>query len=116
VKNIKAKIVDCCASPSLMSVDDALSKLLDPISPVTEKETIDIESALGRVLAEDLRSTINVPGYDNSAMDGYAVHSSDCAKNGMKLPVAQRIPAGQTGAPLKKGNRGKDIYWCTHTT
>lgn len=98
---------DCCASPSLISVDDALSKLLDPVSAVTESETVNVEDALGRILAEDLCSTINVPGYDNSAMDGYAVNSEDCTEAGVRLPVTQRIPAGQTGQPLKKGTAAR---------
>jgi len=98
---------DCCSSPSLISVDDALSKLLDPVSAVTESENINIENALGRILAEDVISAINVPGYDNSAMDGYAVNSEDCAQSGVLLPVSQRIPAGTTGQQLEKGTAAR---------
>jgi len=109
VKNIETEteIVDCCASPSLISVDDALSKLLDPVSPVTGTETVNIENALGRILADDVYSAINVPGYDNSAMDGYAINSEDCIETGAQLPVTQRIPAGQTGQPLEKGSAAR---------
>ena len=98
---------DCCSSPSLISVDEALVKLLDPVSSVEESEKVKLEDALGRTLAEDLHSTINVPGYDNSAMDGYAVNSEDCIEAGAQLPVTQRIPAGQTGQPLKKGSAAR---------
>ncbi|NOQ90254.1 MAG: molybdopterin molybdenumtransferase MoeA, partial [Gammaproteobacteria bacterium] len=52
---------------------------------------------------EDLHSTIDVPGYDNSAMDGYAVHSEDCQSSSNVLPVTQRIPAGKVGTFLDKG-------------
>ncbi len=90
-----------------MSVDDALLKLLDPVSSVKQVETVSVEIALGRVLAEDVSSTINVPGYDNSAMDGYAVNSKDCSETGAQLPVTQRIPAGQIGAPLEKGSAAR---------
>jgi len=90
-----------------MSVDDALLKLLDPVSSVTESEAVKLEDALGRILAEDVYSTINVPGYDNSAMDGYAVNSEDCSETGAQLPVSQRIAAGQTGIPLKKGSAAR---------
>ncbi len=107
MKNIKTKTVDCCASPSLLSVDDALSKLLDPVSSVTDAETITVENALGRILAENVYSSINVPGYDNSAMDGYAVNSSDCTEAGAQLPVTQRIPAGQVGQTLEKGSAAR---------
>ena len=92
---------DCCASPSLITVEQALSHMLDLASAIEETEIINIENASGRVLAEALESTINVPGYDNSAMDGYAVRSAECAEAGVTLKVSQRIPAGQTGVKLE---------------
>ncbi|NOQ90034.1 MAG: molybdopterin molybdenumtransferase MoeA, partial [Gammaproteobacteria bacterium] len=48
-----------------------------------------------------------VPGYDNSAMDGYAVRSEDCLTAGVELPVTQRIPAGQVGSPLEPGSAAR---------
>lgn len=98
---------DCCSSPSLISVDDAIARILEPVSAVKQSEVIDIENALGRVLAEDVCSTINVPGYDNSAMDGYAVRSADCVETGSQLVVAQRIPAGQMGSQLEAGTAAR---------
>lgn len=99
--------VDCCASPGLMSVDDALINILDPVSSVAGTEMVGLEQALGRILSKSVSSGINVPGYDNSAMDGYAVNSADCTEAGAQLPVAQRIPAGQTGQPLEKGTAAR---------
>ena len=98
---------DCCSSPSLISVDDAIARILEPVSAVKQAENIEIENALGRMLAEDVNSTINVPGYDNSAMDGYAVRSADCAEIGSQLLVTQRIPAGQVGQPLEAGTAAR---------
>lgn len=98
---------DCCSSPSLISVDDAITRILEPVSAVEQLEVVDIENALGRVLAEDVCSSINVPGYDNSAMDGYAVRSADCIELGSQLLVAQRIPAGQVGSPLEAGTAAR---------
>lgn len=98
---------DCCSSPSLISVDDAIARILEPVSAVEQFEVVDIEDALGRVLAEDVCSSINVPGYDNSAMDGYAVRSADCVEPGSQLLVAQRIPAGQVGSPLEVGTAAR---------
>lgn len=98
---------DCCASPSLISVDEALSRILNVASPVEEAESINIENTSGRVLAEALKSTIDVPGYDNSAMDGYAVRSAECAEPGVTLTVSQRIPAGQTGVELEAGTAAR---------
>ncbi|MFC1589509.1 gephyrin-like molybdotransferase Glp [Pseudomonadota bacterium] len=98
---------DCCSSPSLISVDEATARILESGSPVAQSEIIGLEQALGRVLAEDVCSSINVPGYDNSAMDGYAVRSADCAEAGARLSVTQRIPAGQTGSQLDAGTAAR---------
>ena len=98
---------DCCASPDLISVDQAVEKILSQVSSVTETETVNVIDALNRVLAEDLHSTIDVPGYDNSAMDGYAVISEDCTVSGKTLPVSQRIPAGQVGTTLEPGTAAR---------
>ncbi len=98
---------DCCSSPSLISVDEASARILESGFPVEQSEKIGIEDALGHILAEDVYSTINVPGYDNSAMDGYAVRAADCAELGARLSVSQRIPAGQTGSQLDAGNAAR---------
>ncbi len=107
MKNIETKTVDCCASPGLISVEQAIDKILLQATAVEQTETVDILDALNRVLAEDLYSTIDVPGYDNSAMDGYAVRSEDCLTAGVELPVTQRIPAGQVGSPLEPGSAAR---------
>ncbi len=107
MKNEKKEKLDMCASPNLLSVDEAIEKILTPAVAVTESESIDVLNVLSRVLAEDVYSTIDVPGYDNSAMDGYAVRSSDCQTTGVKLPVSQRIAAGQVGTELVKGSAAR---------
>lgn len=107
MKEIKTSTADCCATPGLISVEQAIEKILSQAEPVEQVESINILDALGRVLAEDLSSTIDVPGYDNSAMDGYAVRSEDCQVSGNKLPVSQRIPAGQVGKVLEPGSAAR---------
>ena len=107
MKNIEIKPADSCASPNLLSVDQAIEKILAPAVAVKKTETVDILDALNRVLAEDVHSTIDVPGYDNSAMDGYAVRSSDCQTTGVKFPVSQRIAAGQVGNALAEGTAAR---------
>ena len=94
---------DACASPGLIPVDEAVSRILDAATSVLQSENVNIADGLDRVIAEEVTSTIDVPGYDNSAMDGYAVHSSDCAGAGSSLTVSQRIPAGQSGTRLDTG-------------
>jgi molybdopterin molybdotransferase len=68
--------VDCCADghegPALI-LADALARILNEVEPVGGGETLAVRSALGRVLAADVVSRINVPSHTNSAMDGYAL-------------------------------------------
>ena len=63
--------------PNSMSVEKAREHIRAFLSPVTAIERLNIRAALGRVLAEDVISPVNVPQHDNSAMDGYAVRFED---------------------------------------
>src|ERR1700682_6422046 len=58
-----------------LRLDDAKRLIDDAIETIVDIETIALRAALGRVLAYDLISEIQVPAHDNSAMDGYALHS-----------------------------------------
>jgi molybdopterin molybdotransferase len=77
----------------------AVAALLGP-TPVEDRP---LAAALGLVLAEDLRATIALPPFDNSAMDGYAVRAHDVADatpdRPVQLPVPEDIPAGRTDSP-----------------
>jgi len=98
-----------CDSPvfnqSLMSVDEALEFLLDASVTTEKKESVSLDNSLSRILAFDIHSTINVPGFDNSAMDGYAIALSDnqLLQNNLSFNIVDRIPAGSTGNELNKG-------------
>ena len=63
--------------PDALHVDKARAAIRACITPLTAVETIPIRAALGRILAQDIVPSINVPAHDNSAMDGYAVRISD---------------------------------------
>ena len=91
----------------LMSLDDALQALLARISPLTDAESVATFDADGRVLAEDLVSALQVPAFDNSSMDGYAVRRDDLLQPGAKLRVSQRIAAGHTGQALQPGQTAR---------
>lgn len=67
----------------------------------------DVSALLGRVLAENLDSPLNVPSADNSAMDGYALRLADVPGSGAVLPVSQRIAAGHPGQPLQPGTAAR---------
>lgn len=94
------------ASP-LIDPDVALQRLLAAASPISETETLPLSSALGRVLAQEVRSTIDVPPADNTAMDGYALRSAEVSAAGARLPVSQRIPAGAVPQPLQPGTAAR---------
>jgi molybdopterin molybdotransferase len=87
--------------PPLLSLDDALQRLLQGVAghAITETETVSTFDGLGRVLAAEVRSALDVPSADNSSMDGYALRAADAAA-GALLPVTQRIPAGVVGLAL----------------
>ena len=68
--------------PESLSVARARQIIFDLVEPVPGSERLFVRNALGRVLAEDVISTANVPGHDNSAMDGYAVRFADLAAEG----------------------------------
>ncbi len=92
--------------PPLMALDDALAALLAQATPLAP-EDVSTFDADGRVLAQDLVSALQVPAFDNSAMDGYALRCADVAAPGSVLPVAQRIAAGSAGTPLRAGTAAR---------
>jgi molybdopterin molybdotransferase len=92
---------------TLLTLDEALGRLLGAVQPLPQTETVSTFDALGRVLATDLRSLVDVPSADNSAMDGYAMRSADVPAAGTVLPVSQRIPAGVVGTPLAAGSAAR---------
>jgi molybdopterin molybdotransferase len=91
----------------LLTLDEALERLLGVVSPLTETEVVSTFEGLGRVLAQEVRSLVDVPSADNSAMDGYALRCTDVPASGAVLPVSQRIPAGTVGTPLKPGTAAR---------
>jgi molybdopterin molybdotransferase len=92
---------------SLLAFDDALARLLGAANAVTKLEHLALLEADGRVLATDVNAPIDVPGFDNSAMDGYALHIADFAELPDQFPVVQRIAAGAVGTPLAAGQAAR---------
>jgi molybdopterin molybdotransferase len=103
-------------SPDLESVAGAQGRLLESVR-VLPVETVGLDVALGRILAESIASLADLPGFDNSAMDGYAVRAGDVAQAPVRLPVVGESRAGAmpeahtpgtamrifTGAPMPEG-------------
>ena len=84
------------APSTFLPLDEALERIRAGLSPVEGYQQLALRDALGRVLAEDVLSPIDVPAYTNSAMDGYAVRADDLAADGeTRLTVAGTAFAGQ---------------------
>jgi molybdopterin molybdotransferase len=101
----------------MLPVEEALAIVLDH-TPALPLEPVGLEAALGRVLGEDVRCDVDLPPFDRSAMDGYALRAEDVVQPPVTLSVAGQIRAGQksertlepgtavqvmTGAPVPAG-------------
>ncbi len=87
----------------MLSFEEARNIILDNVI-LMEAEEVAISDSLGRVIAEEVVAPISLPSFDNSAMDGYAVHASDCNQF-THLTVSGYIPAGGAGlAKVLPGN------------
>jgi molybdopterin molybdotransferase len=111
---------DCFAfSGPLMPIDEAERLISQRVVPVAEIETVALRQAQRRVVAHDVLAPINLPPFDNSAVDGYAVRHADVMGEGeSRLAVVDRLTAGRaperplgpgeavrifTGAPMPDG-------------
>ncbi|MDN3919949.1 molybdopterin molybdotransferase MoeA [Roseateles violae] len=91
--------------PPLQSLDEALQRLLGAVAPLGRQQSLPTAEALGRVLAADVVSQLDVPPADNTAMDGYALRAADEALGW--LPISQRVPAGTVPAQLAPGTAAR---------
>jgi len=111
---------DCFAfNGPLLPVDEAERLIAERIAPIDGSESVALRTASGRVLAGDVVAPVNVPPFDNSAVDGFAVRADGLAANGeTRLAIVDRITAGHvsdralkageairifTGAPMPQG-------------
>lgn len=93
--------------PPMLTAQQALDHLLSHAQPVAEIERVPMQATLGRVLAENVNSLVDVPPLDNTSMDGYAVRTADTQNPGSVLKIAQRIPAGSVGTELQAGTAAR---------
>ncbi len=111
---------DCFAfSGPLLPLEEMERLIAERVSPVTETETVSLHQAAGRVLASALIAPVDLPPFDNSAVDGYAVRHADLSTQGdTRLKIADEVFAGKratrspnageairifTGAPMPQG-------------
>lgn len=100
--------MSCCDRPGLMPIEQALETILSEIKTVTDVVEVPVAESLGKVVAQDIVSFVDVPPADNSAMDGYCLALADLehAVDGA-LPISQRVPAGVVPKPLKPGTAAR---------
>jgi molybdopterin molybdotransferase len=101
---------DCFAfSGPLLPVDDVERIISERITAVDETETVPLKQASSRVLASDIEAPIDLPPFDNSAVDGYAVRHADLARSGeTRLAVVERLTAGRAASrPLAAGEAAR---------
>ena len=91
----------------LKPLDIALTELLAQVSTLAGVDDVSTFDADGRVLAQNMLSSLHVPPQDNSAMDGYAMRCADVGAVGAVLSVSQRIPAGSVGTSLQAGTAAR---------
>lgn len=102
--------------PDSLPVEQARKFIRQFLSPVSATETLPLKAARGRILASDVISPLNVPSHDNSAMDGFALHSRDINAGSLRIigtayagrPFSATVKSGEcvrimTGAVMPKG-------------
>ena len=114
----------------MITYKEALERLLAAAEPIARTEMIPTLYSEGRILAEAVKSTVDVPPWNNSQMDGYCLAADAIAaatpEHPVRLPVSQRIPAGSTGTTLATGTcariftgprcRKRRTSWCRRKT
>jgi molybdopterin molybdotransferase len=90
----------------MISIDEALELVFDGLTPLGP-EPVPLAAAAGRIVAEPAASAVDLPPFDRSAMDGYAVRSADTAP-GVPLKLAGDVPAGEVAvAELAPGTAAR---------
>jgi len=115
-----AQLTDDCFAfgGPLLSIENVERLIVERVTPVAEVEMVALKEAHGRVLARDVMAPIDLPPFDNSAVDGFAVRHADLTPGETKLAVVDRLMAGRaadrmvapgeairifTGAPMPAG-------------
>jgi molybdopterin molybdotransferase len=103
---------DCFAfNGPLLPVADAERLIAERVTPVVGVETVRLRDAVGRVLAENIVAPVNVPPFDNSAVDGYAVRAEDLGREGeTRLTITDRVTAGRAATHDVKAGEAIRIF------
>jgi molybdopterin molybdotransferase len=92
-----------CERPGLLDPAEALAVALSFVRPIDGAEDVQLSNAIGRITAETMRSAVPLPPFDQSAVDGYAIHEGDLAgMKGRSLRLSGRVVAGATSVQAIK--------------
>src|SRR5918994_6851512 len=91
--------------PPLLSLEEAQRRILDRVAPLAT-EQVGLTEAAGRIVAEAASARVDLPPFDSSAMDGFAVRSEDTPG---RLPVLERIAAGRPASRALAGGEAMGI-------
>ncbi len=92
----------CCDTPGLMPLKQALDKMQSALENVCQAVSLPLSQALGYALAEDIKSPLNVPPFNNSAMDGYALNRADLINCSPDNPITlKQVGKSFAGAPYQ---------------
>jgi molybdopterin molybdotransferase len=103
---------DCFAfNGPLLPVAEAEQLIAARVNPVSGREKVPLREALGRVLAADIVAPVNLPPFDNSAVDGYAVRGEDIdAPREQRLAIVDRVAAGRAATHAVKSGEAVRIF------
>lgn len=87
----------------MIALEEAQAAIQQAIRPAHDTETVALEDAAGRYLAQPLAARVDHPGFDNSMMDGYAIRLADAQAHNFELPVAGTSSCGDAPQPLAAG-------------
>lgn len=92
-----------CDVPGLMPVEQAKQIILETVEQMSQSTHCKLSDALDRVISEDIVSPINVPAYDNSAMDGYAIKASDLSATDSLVQIGKSFAGNKYDGELQSG-------------
>ncbi|MFZ2081026.1 MAG: gephyrin-like molybdotransferase Glp [Xanthobacteraceae bacterium] len=103
---------DCFAfNGPLLPVAEAEQLIAARVNPISGRQSVPLREALGRVLAADIIAPVNLPPFDNSAVDGYAVRGEDIdTAREQRLAIVDRVAAGHAAAHAVKSGEAVRIF------
>ena len=96
-------MTDCCSTPGVLTLEQALTQILQTLQQTDRYERVSLKDSLNRITYEDIKSSVDVPSFRNSSMDGYAIRTGDQQGHSLKVigvswagkPFTKKVAKGQ---------------------